>query len=247
MNTATKDPPQGELEPRTPRSRILSLSTWAICDSTKAGGKKTLKYGRAHSASRAAVVWRWTWRSCSSLTVVYPLFSLKGRDNSLVQDNISTLNSSPSALTGENPRIKASAAPRLLIPSDLSPVKALGSEFNVYINRTDLFPFIKILSLPLCLGLGNSTRQDYRCQTNFRINNKEVFVNKKVSGLTQPFTACVFSTWYWWSWKKNIQINFFLPGSNFYVSVHHCRPSYCTIMQEVALCTLRPEDSRLWT
>ena len=84
MNTATKDPPQSELEPRTPRSRILSLSTWAICDSTKAGGKKTLKYGRAHSASRAAVVWRWTWRSCSSLTVVYPLFSLKGRDNSLV-------------------------------------------------------------------------------------------------------------------------------------------------------------------
>ena len=54
MNTATKDPPQSELEPRTPRSRILSLSTWAICDSTKAGGKKTLKYGRAHSASRAA-------------------------------------------------------------------------------------------------------------------------------------------------------------------------------------------------
>ena len=53
---------------------------WAICDSTKAGGKKTLKYGRAHSASRAAVVWRWTWRSCSSLTVVYLLFSLKGRD-----------------------------------------------------------------------------------------------------------------------------------------------------------------------
>ena len=84
MNTATKDPPQSELEPRTPRSRILSLSTWAICDSTKAGGKKTLKYGRAHSASRAAVVWRWTWRSCSSLTVVCPLFSLKGRDNSLV-------------------------------------------------------------------------------------------------------------------------------------------------------------------
>ena len=84
MNTATKDPPQSELEPRTPRSRILSLSTWAICDSTKAGGKKTLKYGRAHSASRAAVVWRWTWRSCSSLTVVYPLFSLKGQDNSLV-------------------------------------------------------------------------------------------------------------------------------------------------------------------
>ena len=84
MNTATKDPPQVEVEPRTPRSRILSLSTWAICDSTKAGGKKTPKYGRAHSASRAAVVWRWTWRSCSSLTVVYPLFSLKGRDNSLV-------------------------------------------------------------------------------------------------------------------------------------------------------------------
>ena len=27
MNTATKDPPQSELEPRTPRSRILSLST----------------------------------------------------------------------------------------------------------------------------------------------------------------------------------------------------------------------------
>ena len=47
---------------------------------------------------------------------------------------ISTLNSSPSALTGENPRIKASAAPRLLIPSNLSPVKALGSEFNVYLS-----------------------------------------------------------------------------------------------------------------
>ena len=61
------------------RSRILSLSTWAICDLTKAGGKKTLKYGRAHSASRAAVVWWRTWRSCSSLTAVYPVlcFPLK--------------------------------------------------------------------------------------------------------------------------------------------------------------------------
>ena len=49
---------------------------------------------------------------------------------------LSTLNSPPSALTGENPRIKASAAPRLLIPSDLSPVKALGSEFNVYLLLT---------------------------------------------------------------------------------------------------------------
>ena len=48
----------------------------------------------------------------------------------------STLNSSPSALTGENPRIKASAAPRLLIPSDLSPVKAEGEEFNVYITKS---------------------------------------------------------------------------------------------------------------
>ena len=36
MNTATKDPPQSELEPRTPRSRILSLSTWA-----KVGVKQT--------------------------------------------------------------------------------------------------------------------------------------------------------------------------------------------------------------
>ena len=27
MNPVTKDPPQSELEPRTPRSRILSLST----------------------------------------------------------------------------------------------------------------------------------------------------------------------------------------------------------------------------
>ena len=30
---------------RTPRSRILSLSTWATCNSTKAGGKRTLKGG----------------------------------------------------------------------------------------------------------------------------------------------------------------------------------------------------------
>ena len=89
VKTATKDLPQSERERSTPRSRILSLSTWAVCDSTKAGGRKTLKYGRAHSAknlmySRPAVVrWR-TWWSCSSLNVVYPLFSLKGRDNSLV-------------------------------------------------------------------------------------------------------------------------------------------------------------------
>ena len=98
VKTETKDPPQSELEPSTPRSRLLSLSTWAICDSTKAGGKKTLKYGRAHSASRAAVVWRRTWWSCSSFTVVYALFSLKGREYFLVYDNISTLNSSPSTL-----------------------------------------------------------------------------------------------------------------------------------------------------
>ena len=47
VKTATKDRPQSELEPSTPRSKLLSLSTWAICDSTKVGGKKTLKYGQA--------------------------------------------------------------------------------------------------------------------------------------------------------------------------------------------------------
>ena len=73
VKTTTKDPQQSELEPRTPRSRILSLSTWAICNSTEAGGKKTLKYGRAHGTSRAAMV----WRSCSSLTVVILCFLWK--------------------------------------------------------------------------------------------------------------------------------------------------------------------------
>ena len=71
----------------------------AICSSTREGRKSTLKYGRAHSTSRAAVVWRRVWRCCSSVTALYPLFSLKGRDSSLVQDNLSTLNSLPSALT----------------------------------------------------------------------------------------------------------------------------------------------------
>ena len=126
MKAATRDPLQSELGPSTPRSRLLGLSTWAICNSTKAGGKKTWKSGRAHSTSRAAVVWWRTWWSCFSLKAVNPLFSLKGRDNSLVyhsasvfmlhetsknsiklipktigNDNISTLNSSPSALTGD--------------------------------------------------------------------------------------------------------------------------------------------------
>ena len=75
VKTATNDPdpPQSELEPS---SRLLSLSTSAICDSTKAGGKKTPKYGRVHSAGKAAVAWQRKWRTYSSLTVVYPLYPL---------------------------------------------------------------------------------------------------------------------------------------------------------------------------
>ena len=110
VKTTRNDMQQSGLEPSTPRSRLLimSLSTWAICDSTKAGGKKTtLKYGRAHSASRAAVVWQRTWRSCSSLTVVYPLYLFY----SMVQKSQMTKNSNQGG----------------------SCLKALGSEFNVYL------------------------------------------------------------------------------------------------------------------
>ena len=39
----TKTPERSELEPKTIRSRILGLSTWAICELTIAGGKKSIK------------------------------------------------------------------------------------------------------------------------------------------------------------------------------------------------------------
>ena len=50
--TATKDPQKSELRPRTPSSRIPSLST--ICDSTKADERSILRYRRTHSAGWAA-------------------------------------------------------------------------------------------------------------------------------------------------------------------------------------------------
>ena len=45
MKTASKDPPQSELEPSTHRSRILSLSTWAKVgvQQTGEGGKRGKK------------------------------------------------------------------------------------------------------------------------------------------------------------------------------------------------------------
>ena len=39
----TKTPERSGLEPKTIRSRILGLSTWAICEVTIAGGKKSIK------------------------------------------------------------------------------------------------------------------------------------------------------------------------------------------------------------
>ena len=38
----TKTPPQNELELKITRSRIVGLSTWAICELTNAGGKKSM-------------------------------------------------------------------------------------------------------------------------------------------------------------------------------------------------------------
>ena len=38
----TKTPPQSELELKITRSRIFVLSTWAICELTNAGGKKSM-------------------------------------------------------------------------------------------------------------------------------------------------------------------------------------------------------------
>ena len=39
----TKTPERSGLEPKTIRSRIFGLSTWAICELTIAGGKKSIK------------------------------------------------------------------------------------------------------------------------------------------------------------------------------------------------------------
>ena len=39
----TKSPERSGLEPETIRSRIFGLSTWAICEFTIAGGKKSIK------------------------------------------------------------------------------------------------------------------------------------------------------------------------------------------------------------
>ena len=71
----------------------------------------------------------------------------------------------------KNPRIKALAAPRLLIPSDLSPVKALGSEFNVHLLAKSFALFLaKNLHLSFSPLEGRWDRT-FRCQKRCALRN----------------------------------------------------------------------------